>query len=785
MDGIKPAEHGGRSRQPPNGANPKERSLAQVLGDMPIDKNSFVTEAPTEPFRLTYIDVMCLVINRMIGTGIFDSPRTVMRGVRSPGIAILFWLCGCVYALAGAHVYVEYGLNVPRYVIDGIEQSVPRSGGDLHYLQYVFPWPRYKKGIVMLSGVLYGISFICIGNMAGNCINCALRLMEAANPKLEPDKLDEGKIRGIAIVIAIFPCLIHAFSRRGGILLNNLLAFIKVLMLIFMIIATWAVAGRPLGVRGLPDSNMNNSTSTSNFSNETLNSSSEGKAYAQAFLSIIFAFSGFDQPNYVLGEIKNPRKTYPRSMWWGVGLVSALYMAVNVCYMIIVPTDDQEQRNVAQEFFNIIFDAYPENESNNPKRYEIKRAINAFLAISSFGNIVVMTYTAARMKQEIAKQGFLPFTSFFARNRDVSLGKFLMWLEGGERKSTTENGHQGVLEPQRYDSQKVASNRKPRGRFFKFINPSNHREKTPVGALVLHFASCIVLILATYNTTATDAYSVLSGLIAYLTSAWFGIFLALGILILHFHGPPSTQPAFTARYNQVPDQGPVKRSWAQMTRGSVDPKLSISCGCLYLVGNVYPIITSWVPPSKDLKQTSLAWWAVPVISWCVLAFSTLWFLGFIGVAKYKARTGIKEFVYLCQPDFSPAENPENRQRSSSDGDLPAGEAAARSRLGGLVLSHETIYTGWEGEEMENLFRQGVERANCVVPTAQPVPVPVQGTGARRPVDMYADTDFADFSENVAPVQEPEMVPDPPPAPVQSHENGSEQGLIGASRNTSG
>lgn len=144
---------------------------------------------------------------------------------------------------------------------------------------------------------------------------------------------------------------------------------------------------------------------------------------------------------------------------------------------------------MAQEFFYIIFNAYPEDTSTNPKRYEIKRAINAFLAISAFGNIVVMTYTAARMKQEIAKQGFLPFTSYFAMNRDVSFGRFLMWLEGGERKSKTqpmENGHRGVLETQGYDAQKVVGNRKPRVRLFKFLNPSNHREKTPVGALVLH-----------------------------------------------------------------------------------------------------------------------------------------------------------------------------------------------------------------------------------------------------------------------------------------------------------
>ena len=451
--------------------------------------------------------------------------------------------------------------------------------------------------------------------------------------------------------------------------------------------------------------------------------------------------------------------------------------------MIIVPTDVQESENVAQAFFYNIFDADPEH----PKGYKIKRAINAFLAISSFGNIVVMTYTAARMKQEIAKQGFLPFTSFFASNRDVSLGKFLMWLEGGERKwknQPTENGHQGVLEPQGYDAQKVAGNRKPRGRFFKFLNPSNHREKTPVGALVLHFASCIVLILATYNTSASNAYSILSGLIAYLTSAWFGFFLALGILILHFRGPPTTQPALTPRYHQVPNQGPVQRSWAQMTRGSVNPKLSISCGCLYLVGNLYPIITGWVPPSKVITLGSPAWWTVPLISWCVLAFSTIWFLGFIGVAKYKCRTGSSEFVYLCEPDFGPAENSEYGPRSGSGSDLPAGEAAARSRHGGLILSHETIYTGWEGTEMEQLFHHGVEMTDGVVPPAQPVPV--HGSGIRRPVDpsldLYADTDFPEFSQNGAPVQEPELVSNPLSAPVQ---NGSEQGLTQASRNTSG
>jgi hypothetical protein len=40
--------------------------LAAVI-DIPINKNRIVTRTPEEPFRLTFIDTTCLVINRTIG----------------------------------------------------------------------------------------------------------------------------------------------------------------------------------------------------------------------------------------------------------------------------------------------------------------------------------------------------------------------------------------------------------------------------------------------------------------------------------------------------------------------------------------------------------------------------------------------------------------------------------------------------------------------------------------------------------------------------------------------
>jgi hypothetical protein len=67
---------------------------------------------------------------------------------------MLFWFCGAVYAIAGTHVFIEYGLNIPRYPIkkngagqfvlddnmqiEGKDMAVPRSGGVLNYVSKAF-----------------------------------------------------------------------------------------------------------------------------------------------------------------------------------------------------------------------------------------------------------------------------------------------------------------------------------------------------------------------------------------------------------------------------------------------------------------------------------------------------------------------------------------------------------------------------------------------------------------------------------------------------------------------
>jgi hypothetical protein len=342
------------------------------------------------------------------------------------------------------------------------------------------------------------------------------------------------------------------------------------------------------------------------------------------------------------------------------------------------------------------------------------RIFNALLALSSFGNVIVMTYTAARMKQEIAKQGFLPFAKFFGQNTDLSVGRLVMYL------------------------------RRRWGWRLSGVAAHQHRDPTPVGALVLHLASCVVLIWATYNATVDDSYDLLSKLMAYLLAAFFGAWLAAGILILRAFGPPDTRAARTAEAegadgaDALAAPPAVRKTWSEMTAGSVSGWLSVVCAVVYLVGNLFPVAASWIPGTAAFDSfTQIKWWVVPTASWAVLGFAAVWWLGFLAVAKYREHRQQKSFVYEVRPDFDWAE-PAGEEEVEDSG------REKRRRDGGKILVHETVVLAWVGGEMD-MFTSGVD------PTPMGLGVqPGQGararphSGVRPPAqdeNPFAGTDF--------------------------------------------
>lgn len=196
-----------------------------------------------------------------------------------------------------------------------------------------------------------------------------------------------------------------------GILLNNVLAGIKILILLLIFILGMLAVGR---VFGPPVGALQVASVASSFHGKK----PDAYGYAESFLSILFAFGGFNQANYVMGEVDDPRRRYKWPAFSAVAIVSVLYLLVNISFFIVVPAADMTSNfaitsNVSHRFFELTLGSL--NSSWAPKAPQM---LSAFMAISSLGNIVVMTYTAARVKQEIAKEGILPGRRFFASNKE-------------------------------------------------------------------------------------------------------------------------------------------------------------------------------------------------------------------------------------------------------------------------------------------------------------------------------------------------------------------------------
>lgn len=50
--------------------------------------------------ELVWLDISCLIINKMIGTGIFVSPAIVVLLAGSKWAALLMWIFGACYSIA-------------------------------------------------------------------------------------------------------------------------------------------------------------------------------------------------------------------------------------------------------------------------------------------------------------------------------------------------------------------------------------------------------------------------------------------------------------------------------------------------------------------------------------------------------------------------------------------------------------------------------------------------------------------------------------------------------------
>ncbi|MCX6329209.1 MAG: amino acid permease [Bacteroidia bacterium] len=247
-----------------------------------------------------------IVIANMIGAGIFTTSGLMMKGLNDPVLMIILWAVGGLIAICGALAYGELGA------------AMPGAGGE-----YLFLSKLYHPLFGFLSG---WVSFIVgfSAPIAASAMGFSEYFCRAV-PSL-PGWLSSSGIlnevwtkKFISISIILIFTFIHYRGLKTGARIQNLLTFLKVLLILVLLFAGFS-SGRG---------------SFENFAREKIvNPGFAGwKTIGLSLMWIMFAYSGWNASTYLGAEIKNPSKILPRSLLYGTGIVILLYLGINILYV--------------------------------------------------------------------------------------------------------------------------------------------------------------------------------------------------------------------------------------------------------------------------------------------------------------------------------------------------------------------------------------------------------------------------------------------------------------------
>jgi len=277
--------------------------------------------------NLSWSSAYILVISRVIGSGIFATPGSIVKTTGSVGLAMLLWIGGALLSWASMVIDLEYGCMLPR------------SGGVKVYLEFTYQHPRF------FASTLIAVHAVLLGFTASNCIVFGEYVLFAFG--IEPtDFLQKSLALGLLTAITI----VHGCFLKIGIRIQNFLGWIKVGLIVFV-----ALTGIYVALFNIDGG----ATTSSSLSWDGLwkDSNWGWGTLSTAVFKVSYSYAGLSNVNNVLNEVKDPVRTLKTVAPAALITACLLYLLVNFAYFAIMPLDQVKESGelIAALFFERVF----------------------------------------------------------------------------------------------------------------------------------------------------------------------------------------------------------------------------------------------------------------------------------------------------------------------------------------------------------------------------------------------------------------------------------------------
>ncbi|NQW29707.1 MAG: amino acid permease [Ignavibacteria bacterium] len=267
--------------------------------------------------HLSTFDATMIVAGSMIGSGIFIVSADIARVVQNPILLMAVWVVTGLLTLIAALTYGE------------LAGMMPEAGGQYVYLREAFG---------PLAGFLYGWTLFTViqtGTIAAVAMAFAkftavfIPWFSEKNILLDIGIQQISAAHLLAISSIILLTIINARGVALGKIVQNVFTSTKVI----------AVVG--LGIIGIIIG-LGSETFTANLALPTLPVGTSGmfgiaSLIAVAMVGSIFSSDAWNNITFVAAEVKDPKKSIPRALLFGVLIVTSLYLLVNLAYIALLP----------------------------------------------------------------------------------------------------------------------------------------------------------------------------------------------------------------------------------------------------------------------------------------------------------------------------------------------------------------------------------------------------------------------------------------------------------------
>ncbi len=237
---------------------------------------------------LSVVDGVAMLVGIVIGVGIFKTPSLVAANTASEGAFIGLWLLGGLISAAGALCYAELG------------SARPSAGGEYHFLTEAYGAPvgllfAWARCTVIQTGAIAAVAFV---------------FADYANVLLPLGPWGSALHASAAIIVIT---AVNVLGTPQGRLTQVVFFVLTVAAVLAVIAAGFLAPGAP---RAAADP--------------------EGAGFGAAGLAMVFillTYGGWNETAYLSGEMRDVQRNLVRALMYGIGLVVALYLLVNLAYL--------------------------------------------------------------------------------------------------------------------------------------------------------------------------------------------------------------------------------------------------------------------------------------------------------------------------------------------------------------------------------------------------------------------------------------------------------------------